>query len=303
MAARHWDRRVVDPVKRRWPVEDAPANRYSPALAGQLAAFMPGYSIDLESSYMAMSPTERRDFAADLMRETPVISGLAVADTSEGWEKAAHLGGAAIELPWLHGPGRGVGMATRSFRNVRNAADPGWHPSAMPGAFDKYRNLGPVGGSGTVWYADTPVIQVETILRRAQDQLDYLRAKRRWEKQWEALMGSSPRQSDAAPKVKTIPTAQPSVDFDQAAAEYLAGESPQARISTPRMFLPRTEAFNEIGYQPDTIAPAPVTRSRPSPRLSLSISPPYRPRQRPLPSPSPSPSLLFRRRKRPSHNP
>ena len=41
----------------------------------------------------------------------------------------------------------------------------------------------------------------------------------------------------------------------------------------------RTEAFSEIVYQPDTIAPAPVTRS--------------------LPSPSPSPSLLFRRRKRP----
>ena len=146
----HWDRRVVDPVKRRWPVEDAPANRYNPAQAGQLAAFMPGYSIDLESSYMAMSPTERRDFAADLMRETPVISGLAVADTAQGWEKAAHLGGAAIELPWLHGPGRGVGIAARSFRNVRNATDPGWHTSVMPGAFDKYRNLGPVGGSGTV---------------------------------------------------------------------------------------------------------------------------------------------------------
>ena len=249
---------------------------------------------------MAMSPTERRDFAADLMRETPVISGLAVADTAQGWEKAEHLGGAAIELPWLHGPGRGVGMAARSFRNVRNAACPGWHPSVMPGAFDKYRNLGPVGGSDTVRYADTPVIlQAETILRRAQDQLDYLKAKRRWEKQWEALMGSSPRQSwsfsptgltipdrslsqvvvspsvtdvtvspvhvgrdsDAAPKVKTIPTAQPSVDFDQAAAEYLAGESPEARISTPRMFLPRTEAFSDIVYQPDTIAPAPVTKS------------------------------------------
>ena len=27
----HWDRRVVDPIKRRWPVEDAPENRYSPA--------------------------------------------------------------------------------------------------------------------------------------------------------------------------------------------------------------------------------------------------------------------------------
>ena len=274
MAARHWDRRVVDPVKRRWPVEDAPANRYSPAQAGQLAAFLPGYSIDLESSYIAMSPTERRDFAADLMRETTVISGLAVADTAQGWEKAAHLGGAAIELPWLHGPGRGVGIAARSFRNVRNATDPGWHTSVVPGAFDKYRNLGPVGGSGTVWYADTPVIQAETILRRAQDQLDYLRAKRRWEKQWEALMGSSPRQSwsfsptgllipdrslsqvvvspsmtdvtvspvhvgrdsDAAPKVKTIPTAQPSVDFDQAAAAYLA-ESPETAISTPRVFL------------------------------------------------------------------
>ena len=65
-----------------------------------------------------------------------------------------------------------------------------------------------------------------------------------------------------APKVKTIPTAQPSVDFDQAAAEYLAGESPEARISTPRMFLPRTEAFSEIVYQPDTIAPAPVTKPR-----------------------------------------
>ena len=27
---------------------------------------------------MTMSPTERRDFAADLMRETPVISGLLI---------------------------------------------------------------------------------------------------------------------------------------------------------------------------------------------------------------------------------
>ena len=27
----HWDRRVVDPIKRRWPVEDAPENSYSPA--------------------------------------------------------------------------------------------------------------------------------------------------------------------------------------------------------------------------------------------------------------------------------
>ena len=85
----HWDRRVVDPIKRRWPVEDAPANRYSPAQAGQLAAFMPGYSVGLEFTYMTMSPTERRDFAADLMRETPVISGLAAADTSEGWENSA----------------------------------------------------------------------------------------------------------------------------------------------------------------------------------------------------------------------
>ena len=41
----HWDRRVVDPIKRRWPVEDAPANRYSPAQAGQLAVFMPAYSV------------------------------------------------------------------------------------------------------------------------------------------------------------------------------------------------------------------------------------------------------------------
>ena len=53
---------------------------------------MPGYGIDLGSTYMTMSPTERRDFAADLMRETPVISGPAAADTSEGWEKALHLG-------------------------------------------------------------------------------------------------------------------------------------------------------------------------------------------------------------------
>ena len=67
----HWDRRLVDPIKRRWPVEDAPANRYSPAQAGQLAAFMPAYSVGLESTYMTVSPTERRDFAADLMRETP----------------------------------------------------------------------------------------------------------------------------------------------------------------------------------------------------------------------------------------
>ena len=118
----HWDRRVVDPIKRRWPVEDAPENSYSPAQAGQLAAFMPGYGIGLESTYMTMSPTERRDFAADLMRETPVISGLAAADTSEGWEKALHLGGAAIELPWLYGPGRGAGMAMRSAgRMAKNA--------------------------------------------------------------------------------------------------------------------------------------------------------------------------------------
>ena len=117
-----WDRRVVDPIKRRWPVEDAPENSYSPAQAGQLAAFMPGYGIGLESTYMTMSPTERRDFAADLMRETPVISGLAAADTSEGWEKALHLGGAAIELPWLYGPGRGAGMAMRSAgRMAKNA--------------------------------------------------------------------------------------------------------------------------------------------------------------------------------------
>ena len=83
---------------------------------------MPGYGIGLESTYMTMSPTERRDFAADLMRETPVISGLAAADTSEGWEKALHLGGAAIELPWLYGPGRGAGMAMRSAgRMAKNA--------------------------------------------------------------------------------------------------------------------------------------------------------------------------------------
>ena len=118
----HWDRRVVDPIKRRWPVEDAPENSYSPAQAGQLAAFMPGYGIGLEATYMTMSPTERRDFAADLMRETPVISGLAAADTSEGWEKALHLGGAAIELPWLYGPDRGAGMAMRSAgRMAKNA--------------------------------------------------------------------------------------------------------------------------------------------------------------------------------------
>ena len=95
----HWDRRVVESIKRRWPVEDAPANRYGPAQAGQLAAFMPGYSIGLEATYMMMTPTERRDFAADLMRETPVTSGLATANSAEGLEKAAHLAGAAIELP------------------------------------------------------------------------------------------------------------------------------------------------------------------------------------------------------------
>ena len=118
----HWDRRVVDPVKRRWPVKDAPENSYSPAQAGQLAAFMPGYGIGLEPSYMTMSPTERRDFATDLMRETPVLSGVAAADTSEGWEKAFHLGTAAIELPWLYGPGRGAGMAMRSAgRMAQNA--------------------------------------------------------------------------------------------------------------------------------------------------------------------------------------
>ena len=128
MAARHWDRRVIDPAKQHWPVEDAPANRYSPAQAGQLAAFMPGYSIDLKFSYIAMSPTERRDFAADLMRETPVISGLAVADTAQGWEKAAHLGGAAIELPWLYGPGRGAGMAARAVGRVARQS-PGISPS------------------------------------------------------------------------------------------------------------------------------------------------------------------------------
>ena len=123
----HWDRQVVEPIKRRWPVEDAPANRYSPAQADQLAAFMPRYSVCLESTYMTMSPTERRDFAADLMRETPIISGLAAADTSEGWEKALHLGGAAIELPWLYGPGRGAGMAMRSAgRMAKNA--PGYFP-------------------------------------------------------------------------------------------------------------------------------------------------------------------------------
>ena len=164
-----------------------------PPKAGQLAAFMPGYSIGLEATYMMMTPTERRDFAADLMRETTVTSGLAAANTAEGLKKAAHLAGAAIELPWMFGPGRGVAMAARSFKKLPTAADPGWHPSVMSGAFDKYRTPGPVGGSGTVKYADTPVIlQAEMVLRRAQDQLDYLRARRRWEKQWEALMGSSP---------------------------------------------------------------------------------------------------------------
>ena len=56
------------------------------------------------------------------MRETPVISGLAAADTSEGWEKALHLGGAAIELPWLYDPGRGAGLAMRNVgRMAQNA--------------------------------------------------------------------------------------------------------------------------------------------------------------------------------------
>ena len=66
-------------------------------------------------------------------------------------------------------------MAARSFKKLPTAADPGSHPSVMPSAFDKYRTLGPVGGgSGTVKYADTPVIlQAETVLQRAQDQLDY----------------------------------------------------------------------------------------------------------------------------------
>ena len=108
-------------------MEDAPANRYSPAQAGQLAAFMPAYSVGLESTYMTMSPTERRDFAADLMRETPIISGLAAADTSEGWEKALHLGGAAIEMPWLYGPGRGAGMAARAVGRVARKS-PGYLP-------------------------------------------------------------------------------------------------------------------------------------------------------------------------------
>ena len=74
---------------------------------------------------------------------------------------------------------------------------------------------------------------------------------------------STPRVFLADETSKTKTTGDPSVNlFDEAAAEYLAGESPEARISTPRMFLPRTEAFSEIVYQPDTIAPAPVTKPK-----------------------------------------
>ena len=58
-------------------------------------------------------------------------------------------------------------------------------------------------------------------------------------------------------KAKT--TAQPSVNlFDKAAAEYLAGKSPKARTSTPRVFLP---------------LPAPVTKNAHETKLEIVTEP------------------------------
>ena len=59
---------------------------------------------------------------------------------------------------------------------------------------------------------------------------------------------------------KTKTTAQPSVNlFDKAAAEYLAGKSPKARTSTPRVFLP---------------LPAPVTKNAHETKLEIVTEPP-----------------------------
>ena len=113
-----WDRRIVDPIRDRWPAEDSPRNPHTLLSAGQMAQWSPGYDMGLESVIMVMTPEERRDFATDVMREVPVMSGLAAADESEGWEKALHLGGALIEMPWLYGAGRGAGFAMRGAGRV-----------------------------------------------------------------------------------------------------------------------------------------------------------------------------------------